>query len=178
MKCQYCTAVALYGTVDEGPTRCQEHTTKVMRKINYNTCSYPECYRRPTFNFVEDKESRYCRRHAKEGMVPKSRKCVSCNKIANYHLPGQPPRYCRAHAPIGANRRDLCALCGKGASFSYPGQRASHCKEHSLEGMVNTKHNKCLFCDKQARYDVPGVPKGFYCTTHAYQRIELIGSEE
>lgn len=156
--------------------KCQ-HSTYQPDTLAVRMCQEPGCHRKPAFNYITGTGSLYCRKHAKKGMVSMTRRCLMCTKYANYNYPGLVARYCKQHAPEGSVPARTCELCTKVPTYGYRGGKRVRCRDHFELGMIDLIHDKCILCNKQARYDIRGVPPGCYCYTHARQRIELIGPD-
>ena len=56
--------------------------------------------------------------------------------------------------------------CKTSKSFNFVGLKAEYCGTHKLEGMINTKHEKCDECDNQASFGFINNNLRIKCGTH------------
>ena len=101
-------------------------------------CSHESCTTHANYRFEGNNTSKYCKKHAEDGMV-------------NFNA-----------------KRCLHDSCTKGPSFSFEGEKAAYCKQHAQDGMVNVRSQRCLHasCTKRPRFNFVGR-KEAYCKRHA-----------
>ena len=71
-------------------------------------CEEPGCRTQPTFGWPDTRAMLRCTRHRLAGMVDlKNTLCLAsgCMTSPSYALPGEPPRYCKAHRLPGMVRK-------------------------------------------------------------------------
>lgn len=115
-----------------------------MIDIVHKKCKYENCDKRPTYNYENEKQPLFCKKHKQENMIDVSnKKCKyeGCNKQPIYNEEG--------------NNRRL------------------YCKEHKKENMVDVINKKCVFngCNKQPTYNYEGVKKRLYCKEHKKENM-------
>lgn len=113
-------------------------------------------------------------------------------KRANFNLPGEPPRYCKACATKGmvnvgnykkcigfdidpeSNDKILCSIQ---PTFNYEGKKPEFCNKHKKENMINTLNRKCIGltdgkkCRKNAYYSNEGDLVAKYCYDHKKENM-------
>jgi hypothetical protein len=206
--CIDCDKVASFNLIGGKPLYCKEH--KLDNMVNIRTTTYEKqednivvvknlyykcllCDKTPVFNYVNEKKGIYCNEHKLENMVDvQSKKCLKCNKHANYNFKGEYAIYCNEHKlenMINVKTK-TCIDCDKVPSFNLIGNKPLYCNEHKLENMVdvrNTKYQnqedniivikskrkikKCLLCDKIPVFNYENKKNGIYCNEHKLENM-------
>ena len=65
-----------------------------------NKCKFLNCYKSPTYNYVDKKRAIYCATHKLPDMINhKNKLCEfdNCTKQANFNLDGENSKFCYEH---------------------------------------------------------------------------------
>ncbi len=137
-----------------------------------NKC--PTCGKTAVFAFDKDDTQRWCKGHAKDGMVNvRDKQCAAdgCDKQPNFAMPGEKAIVCWGHIEEGminvVSKRCAADGCEKHPSYALPGEKAIVCWDHIEEGMINVTHKRCAAdgCEKYPSYAMPGE-KAIVCRGH------------
>ena len=156
---------------EESGSWCSQHKKKGMVKVGVKSlkpympkvgvrdkrcCEYPDCTKRPSFNYRGEKLRRFCSKHKEEGMVNldilfEARRCrhPGCMKRSSFNYQGERSRwFCAEHKEEGMVNMNKNVVkkkcehpdCTKWPSFNYQGETLRRfCVKHKEKGMVNTQ---------------------------------------
>jgi hypothetical protein len=153
---------------------CGYCASSASRK-NAKLCQHEGCYK--TGHYAnKDRESRYCKTHAQDGMILFDVTCctyIGCNKQACYATPPGTNRVrCKTHAELGMVIMGVqqCNFtgCTSQCVFGLLGGKAERCSKHREPNMVDVKNLRCLYeaCPKYPVFANEGEKKGQYCKDH------------
>ena len=122
-----------------------------MVNVCSRKCRTEGCGKIPSFEVAGTKTTKYCARHALDGMVnvrSKKSRTEGCGKRSLFRVPGtKTVEYYAQHAPDGMV--DICSRkcrtegCGKIPSFGVAGTKtAAYCARHAPDEMVNVCSRK------------------------------------
>jgi len=62
----------------------------------------------------------------------------------------------------------MCGIveCTLGKSYNYNGLKPKYCSIHKLDGMINTRHEVCIDCNKQASFGLESNNLRLKCSDH------------
>lgn len=178
--CTY-TGVLKYGLEIKKPISCPEHKTDKMFDVYRPYCI--TCLKdkicppaRASYG-AEWNKPIYCPKHKiKDTFEVTKKRCIECAKtkpfaeqlIPAFHLPGQPARWCKEHAPKEAKSiiATICDDCTKNASFGLPDDaKPSKCADHKTTGMIDIRHARCEKCGVQSNFGFESQ-KPLRCEAH------------
>ena len=99
-KTDLCTTQASYNLEGKYAEYCDKHKTEDMIKVVFDKlCEFKDCPIRAAYNYIGEKNRRFCASHKKDNMVSGSN-CIQpdCIVSANYNYDGKKtPIYCVTH---------------------------------------------------------------------------------
>ncbi len=134
----------------------------------------PTCGKKAVFAFHKDDTQRWCKGHAKDGMINvNAKQCAAdgCEKQPKFAIPGKKAIVCSFHIEKGMINvyAKQCAAdgCEKQPNFGMSGKKAIVCKQHIEKGMINVNAKQCAAdgCTKQPVYAMAGE-KAIVCKQH------------
>ena len=115
------------------PKYCFQHKTDEMVNVKSKLCEFPECIKRPNFNYEGTHTNRFCTTHKLKGMITTSVLCkfTNCKTRPTYNFQNKSrPIYCSTH------KED-----------NMINVLSSRCKTHLCDTIVTKKFDGyCLFC--------------------------------
>jgi EsV-1-7 cysteine-rich motif len=147
-------------------------------KLKNAKCQFGNCeVGNACFNKQGETKGKYCKKHAKTGMVDvKNKKCQhsGCRKIPYFNFEGElRGKFCSSHQELGMidviNKKCQHSGCRKQPTYNFEGEkRAKFCFAHQESGMVDVINKKCQHsgCRKQPTYNFEGEKRAKFCFAH------------
>jgi hypothetical protein len=157
--------------------RCSKHRESEMIDIKRKMCAQENCYKRPSFNFQNEKPL-FCVKHICQGMVnviSKMCQIKECKKQPIYNFVGENQgKFCKFHALSDMidikNKRCEFDECKKQSNYNFAGEKqGKFCKSHALPEMINVISKTCEIkeCNIIPIYNFVGEKQGKFCKSHA-----------
>ena len=134
-------------------------------------CKHNECNKQPTFNYINNKTTLYCRDHKLKNMIDiKSKKCIKCNnKIPSFNYENEKKALycgdCKLENMIDIVHKKCikCNLKVPNCNYLYE-KKALYCGDCKLENMIDVISKKCIECNiKHASCNYIGKKIRLYC---------------
>ena len=150
---------------------CREQRNKKRQK---NICE--ECGIYGIFNFEGEFYGKFCKKHAKIGMIDvKHKKCEynGCKKRPTYNFENDKPKFCFLHKEEKmidvSNKRCAYIDCKKQPTYNFENEiKPKFCFLHKEENMIDVLNMRCKYldCKKQPTYNFEGEIRGIFCSEH------------
>lgn len=168
---RFCSLHKLAGMIDVNSTRCSfegcckqptfkhlptdkkycgEHKLPESIKIRSNLCKTSGCTISARFNTIGQKKGEFCFSHKSPGMVDvHTIRCVECQTIASYGIPGTKQTHCSKHRKPGMIQRPShkCKIVGCKQPATHGTLRSAlRCDEHKIDSDINMIEKECQSC--------------------------------